>query len=199
MKINLTDGGGLPHSRRYESVQCYGQIRRNHVASNRPRSCSLPISGKRTLSAGEDDLGLQVNHLSIPYLNGAIELQGLTVYEKTVLILLANRADAKGYCWPSIKRLSLEGCMSRHSVMRAVKSLESKNIISVIRKHRVANGYMLNGGVLLLATKVVANSNKPSSRQRPQPSVITTKEPDSFRWEMSVKTQSEWERMKETL
>ena len=43
--------------------------------------------------------------------------------EKFLLVMLANYADQKGYCYPSIDKLSLELSQDRKTIIRSIKSL----------------------------------------------------------------------------
>jgi hypothetical protein len=43
--------------------------------------------------------------------------------EKFLLVMLANYADQKGYCYPSVDKLSIELSQDRKTIIRSIKSL----------------------------------------------------------------------------
>lgn len=76
--------------------------------------------------------------------------QNLTPTLKVVLLSLADKASDTGEnCWPSIKLISKECCISERSVQRHLKTLEAQGFIKInIRfrdnKSQTSNSYKLN-------------------------------------------------------
>ena len=66
--------------------------------------------------------------MSFPLLNKAWELDILPG-PKFVLVSLADQANDRGACWPSIPQIAIRCGMSERSVSRHLQSLESQNII----------------------------------------------------------------------
>lgn len=66
--------------------------------------------------------------MSFPLLNKAWELDILPG-PKFVLVSLADQANDRGACWPSIPQIASRCGMSERSVSRHLQSLESQNII----------------------------------------------------------------------
>lgn len=50
--------------------------------------------------------------------------------QKSVLISLADQANDQGVCWPSIDTISMRTCISRRSVIDAIKALEEAGHLS---------------------------------------------------------------------
>jgi hypothetical protein len=75
--------------------------------------------------------------------------QKLPAKEKLVLLMLANYCNSHtGQCNPSHNRLSEECGMSKNTLLTAIKSLEGKKHLTVIRKKigdvNLPNQYELN-------------------------------------------------------
>lgn len=130
-----------------------------------------------TLFNGRACLGVVGDYLSIPYLNEAIAYPVSTVYEKVVLILLCNRANNDGYCWPSIETICREGRISKSSALRAIRGLEAIGVLNVRRMHRVSNGYQIKFLGCPIDTQRVSNKKSNGVRQTPQPSGRTITKP----------------------
>jgi hypothetical protein len=97
--------------------------------------------------------------------------QELQVKEKMVLVVLAHYLNNKtGQCNPSLVRLAKDSGMSKDSVIRAIKILEGKKLITPIRKKvgeiNVSNQYKLLISSSTQRLGVVANSDNGSSTQR---------------------------------
>src|SRR5215472_8154305 len=67
---------------------------------------------------------------------------------KLVLLALADHADADGKCWPSHKTTATRTELSRDTVVRSVRLLESKGFIRVVHRRNglsaSSNMYYLN-------------------------------------------------------
>ena len=68
----------------------------------------------------------------------AFEIDGLSMPEKLLLLVLCNRADKELKCWRSQATLAKEASMSVKTVGRALDSLETKGLIR--RKGSVRKG-----------------------------------------------------------
>ena len=64
-----------------------------------------------------------MTHRPLQSLDAVRDLRGVTAPEKLVLFVLATRADAKGRCVPSYRRLAKDTGLSRRTVMRAMAGL----------------------------------------------------------------------------
>lgn len=56
--------------------------------------------------------------------------------QKLVLIKLADNANDEGYCWPSYQYIADHCGMNRRTVIRYVKALEKKGVLSVERRRK---------------------------------------------------------------
>lgn len=166
----------LPWRRRNEQRQYQQQV---EVNPSRARSCQSPAA--RRCSTGECDLGEFRLALSFLYINAAIACPDLTPGEKLVLVILANHADDKGFCFPSYGTLAQECSMTRRAVIRIVRALEVKQLLK--RKKRFpSNGYNLlvtvchqrGKGVVTQKTQVVTLQALGGDPMSPKPSVPVT-------------------------
>ncbi len=154
-------------------------------------------------------MGLLEFNLSIPYLNEAIAYPGIKPSEKLVLLILANHADEKGYCWPSQKTICRETCLSESAVKRAIRELEFIGLLQVTRAHRVSNGYQIKFLGVKLDPRVHKEPSRGSKQQNKgftmtsQPSGRTITQPDSLKenskWEISEETKKLIEECKNSL
>lgn len=95
--------------------------------------------------------------------------QELPALQKLTLLLLANYAgNESGECWPSLATIAKQAGMSRDSVMRAIRELESAGLLTVVRRTmegvNLPNTYRLNLSASVRG--VVADSNRGSSCER---------------------------------
>lgn len=82
-------------------------------------------------------------------LNWAITIEVSSPMMRLVLILLANRADDKFLCYPSIRRIVSESCAARSTVLETLRKLEDEGLVQrVARYHdsgaRRSSRYLLN-------------------------------------------------------
>lgn len=77
--------------------------------------------------------------------NWALKQQNLPGNSKLVLLVLAFHADKKGECWPSMKTLSEETCLSPATIYRALNILLDKKILEIQKrfKNGKSNYYIL--------------------------------------------------------
>jgi DNA-binding MarR family transcriptional regulator len=67
---------------------------------------------------------------------------------RAVYMYLRDRADAEGKCWPGVKRIAADLCLSRRTTQRALSDLENAGLLlrdSRYRENgsRTSNLYML--------------------------------------------------------
>lgn len=84
---------------------------------------------------------------SVP--NWVIRSERLQGAEKWVYISLLNRANAQGRCWPSLKTLVADAGVSKNTVLKTLRSLESKGLIERIarmknERERDTNVYLIH-------------------------------------------------------
>ncbi len=74
--------------------------------------------------------------MSFSAVNWSWEQKGLSAYEKMVLLALANRHNPDYGCFPSIKKIEEDVEFSEATIKRAIRTLESRNIIRVQKAFR---------------------------------------------------------------
>lgn len=94
----------------------------------------------------------------------AFEIDGLSMPEKLLLLVLCNRADKELKCWRSQATLAKEASMSVKTVGRALESLEAKGLIR--RKGSVRKGGTTSTDMIWIA---FAEPAKPT--QKPSKSI----------------------------
>jgi len=67
--------------------------------------------------------------MSNPALDWAVSVSGISATQKLVLLLLANRADKDGKCWPSVTGIADDACLTRRGVQIALNSLVDNGLI----------------------------------------------------------------------
>lgn len=70
-------------------------------------------------------------------------LQGMTPSQKAVLISLADQANDDGYCWPSVKTISVRTCLSERAVQGAIRWLASVNLLRASERSGTSTVYQL--------------------------------------------------------
>lgn len=118
--------------------------------------------------------GFSVHTMSIPAYEKAWETKCLPV-SKLVLLALADRADPKGFCWPSIDDIKKRTGLAKRSVINHVAILEESGFLRVYREHRKSNRYRIMGIVSKLdsaprAPKVVHAVHPTGAPRAPQSS-----------------------------
>ena len=68
--------------------------------------------------------------MSFPYVIASIENNALTCSEKMTLVSLANRANDKGVCFPSLDTLAQDTGQSSRNVHRCICALRDKGLIA---------------------------------------------------------------------
>lgn len=81
-------------------------------------------------------------------MNWALSQQTGSPTAKSVLLVLANRSDHDGKCWPGIDGISDQTELSRRSVINQIKKLIEKSLVCV--EHRGGTGEGRKSNVYLL-------------------------------------------------
>src|SRR5690554_3106445 len=69
---------------------------------------------------------------SVP--NWVIRSDKLHGSEKLLYIALLNRSNSKGECWPSLATLEKEVGVSRNTILKKLRALESKGLIRRVKR-----------------------------------------------------------------
>ncbi|MBI1626458.1 helix-turn-helix domain-containing protein [Comamonas suwonensis] len=70
-------------------------------------------------------------------------MQGMSAAQKAVLISLADQANDDGYCWPSVKTITMRTCLSARAVQGAIRWLESSGILRSSERRGTSTVYQL--------------------------------------------------------
>lgn len=101
------------------------------------------------------------NFFQVPNRKQLMELDGMSI---AVYTMLCARADNDGRCFPSITKLSKDAGVSKDTVIRRLKILEEKGLLSKEKGNSVkSNRYQL---LVAESDEVVAVSDYPSSCER---------------------------------
>ena len=98
---------------------------------------------KRCSTVGRDVSGLWVVSMSFQYLDAAWESDCKHPVAKLVLVSLADHANQNGGCFPSVARLSRRCNLSRRSVQRHLRALESLGFIKSNHRIGTSSDYSL--------------------------------------------------------
>jgi len=90
--------------------------------------------------------------------------QNIQPRERFVLMMLGDRADHRGVCWPSFRDLAERTGYARRTVMRAVSELERCGLLEVIRGQTVTSGRQTSNGYRLRMDCGVAHSQNSARR-----------------------------------
>lgn len=78
---------------------------------------------------------------------------------KLVLLAIADHANNDGVCWPGIEYIVYKTCLSRRTVLRQLKKLESDGYITV-QKQYIKNGQRLRNVYILHTEEMINNEPK---------------------------------------
>lgn len=108
----------------------------------------------------------------------------ISLYEKLLLAILADKIDHKGFCYPSFNTLAnLSGCC-RRQVIRSIKNLANHNLITIKKIMGKGNQYTIDEEALnkrielvkkgeytsdIQSLALVTESHPPSDTQSPDP------------------------------
>ena len=70
-------------------------------------------------------------------------LQGMSPAQKAVLISLADQANDDGYCWPSVKTISMRTCLSERAVQGAIRWLQEVRLLGSSKRSGTSTVYQL--------------------------------------------------------
>lgn len=89
--------------------------------------------------------------------------------ERLVLLALADRADDKGYCYPSVKDICERTSLDRKAVFRALSTFSDRGVVTVQKRKGVhANSYTLAVDCPFLGSTEIGtspNGNDPKEEQ----------------------------------
>lgn len=83
--------------------------------------------------------------MSLDATRWAWQQKGIRAADKFVLVSLADRADEKHCCYPSIARLSADTLLDRKTVLASISRLEAAGLVSADRRHGESTKYLLVG------------------------------------------------------
>lgn len=96
--------------------------------------------------------------MSFRAMSWAASVKTQTPTQKLILLLLADRANDDGFCFPSLQTIADDACMSRQCVIENIKKLAGHRLITVTRRtiadaetgqtRNTSNIYKLNTGVV---------------------------------------------------
>jgi DNA-binding transcriptional regulator YhcF (GntR family) len=95
---------------------------------------------------------------------------------KAVLLAIANYADEEGIAWPSQEQLADDTELSRHTIMRAMDSLEELGLLNRERRHR-GDGSRTSDLIMLDLSCTVLRSKVQCSKVHQPKSQGATAEP----------------------
>ncbi|MDR2325480.1 MAG: helix-turn-helix domain-containing protein [Acidovorax sp.] len=98
-------------------------------------------------------------------------LQGMTPAQKAVLISLADQANDDGYCWPSIKTISVRTCLSERAVQGAIRWLSEAGILRASERRGTSTVYQLTPAAYapLQEMRPAASAPPPPQEMHPAP------------------------------
>lgn len=101
--------------------------------------CDEPSRSTRSF----DDRSSGARQSGIKWLNWAWTRPLNNGPERLVLVALANHANARGECWPSVNRLVAMTCLGERTVRSKLKSLKAKGEISIFQRDGTSSLYTL--------------------------------------------------------
>ena len=112
--------------------------------------------------------------MSVQAMFWALKVKTNTPTQKLILLLLADRANDKGTCFPSMSTIAKDACVSRGCVIENVKKLSALGFIDVKNRtiknaetgtnRQTSNLYKLNLGSHLKVQGVVIEDDRGSHR-----------------------------------
>jgi len=147
-----------------------------------------PLACKRDSLVYRGVLGQWADGLSFPYIDAAWITDCPSAASKLVLISLADHADKKGRCFPSVNRIAKRCSLSRRGVQKQLRILTALGCLSIESKAGMSSNYKLN---LRTVCAPPANGVHPTCAPcSPKPSV-TVIEPKGVRPSVSQKISDE--------
>lgn len=108
-------------------------------------------------------------------------LQGMSPSQKAVLISLADQSNDDGYCWPSIRTISVRTCLSERAVQGAIKWLVSANILRANERNGTSTVYQLTPAAFAPPQEMrpAAAAPTPAGNAPPPPQMLRTPPADA--------------------
>lgn len=78
----------------------------------------------------------------------------LTPSAKLVLMALADNADDKGVCWPSVRLLAKKCCLSEREIRRILEQLKSGGYVRISKRFRTDGSQTSNRYIVLPSPSV---------------------------------------------
>jgi DNA-binding MarR family transcriptional regulator len=103
----------------------------------------MPPKIERPADSGKGHYG---DESAPDFLLFAREARGIPTPQKLLLYVLADLADARGVCWPTVATLRAITGMNRALVAASLQILETRGLIAVERAEGRVNGYRLLPG-----------------------------------------------------
>lgn len=91
--------------------------------------------------------------MSVEAMSWSFQQEQLPTMARFVLLVLANRADENGYCWPGIADIQKRTGLSERAVQRALKLMKDAGLLEVTAQYRADGGCRSNLYRLLLSTR----------------------------------------------
>jgi len=113
--------------------------------------------------------------MSFPSIRWAFA-QDLPGMEKLVLLALANRADDRGDCWPSMSTIAKDAGICRATVIRMVGKIERRGLISLVRR-TTAHG---KSSHIYTLNKAIKKAPRPCNSQQHPDVAHSNIEPNSL-------------------
>lgn len=101
--------------------------------------------------------------MSVQAITWALGIEVKSTAHKAVLIVIANYADADGFCWPSQKLVAKQAACSERTVRNVLSDLEDAGIIARTERRRADRTFTTDG--IHLQMKPAAKSAGGTQRQ----------------------------------
>lgn len=132
--------------------------------------------------------------MSIEVLNWALSVRTGSPAAKSVLLILANRANHNGRCWPGIDGIAEQTELARRTVIAKIKQLEANGFFCVEHRGGTGDGRKSNVYVLHVGAKCssctlglsatddrqCATDDRQCAAPAPEPSINPKKNPKSI-------------------
>lgn len=105
--------------------------------------------------------------MSVQAITWALSVPVKSTAHKAVLIVIANYADADGFCWPSQKRVAKEAACSERTVRNVLKEFEDEGVIARETRRRPDRTFTTDG--IVLAMKPAAKSADGLDQRQSEP------------------------------
>ena len=86
--------------------------------------------------------------MSVQAITWALGVPVKSSTHRAVLVVIANYADADGFCWPSQKRVAAEAVCSERTVRNVLTDLEAQGVLARTTRRRPDKTFTTDGIVL---------------------------------------------------